>query len=284
MVLNMVRAGLFGELTHAEAAYIHDLRRNLFDPRAWRRLEHTERDGNLYPTHGLGPVALDLGINRGDRFASMVSMSSLQRQLDLYRSEHLRPDDPRQQEVYRTGDINTSLIKTVQGRTVMLQYDVVTPRPYSRIHLVSGTRGSVMGYPEPVIYLDPLARGMKDVLTGRQGHGWEPLERYKEEYEHRFWKETGEIARQSGGHGGMDYIMSYRLAQTMREGRVPDMDVYDAAAWSAPGPLSAMSIERGSAPVEFPDFTRGHWRSQRATMEPARPDGIPMRTSPSPSR
>lgn len=265
MVLNMVRSGLLGELKHAEAAYIHDLRPRLFDDERFsRRAYHIARDGNLYPTHGLGPVSLDLGINRGDRFAYMVSMSSPQLQLDVYREERLVPGDPRHGEVYRAGDINTSLIKTARGRTIMLQHDVVTPRPYSRINLVSGTRGTVMLYPDPVIFIEPPAREAEEAQPVR--HDWEPLERYRDAYEHRFWREVGEIARRHGGHGGMDYVMSYRLTQTMREGGIPDMDVYDAAAWLAPGPLSALSVERGSAPVEFPDFTRGHWRSERATM------------------
>lgn len=265
IVLNMVQRGLLGELKHAEAAYIHELRERLFAPeteRFSRRAYHIGRNGNLYPTHGLGPVALDLEINRGDRFDYMVSMSSPQLQLDAYRRERLPADDPRQSEVYRAGDINTSLIKTARGRTIMLQHDVVSPRPYSRINLVSGTRGTVRGYPEPVIFLDPLAS--EHPQSGR--HEWEPLEKYADEYEHRLWKEIGEIARKHGGHGGMDYIMSYRLTQLMKEGRPPDLDVYDAAAWHAPGPLSAASVEKGSAPVEIPDFTRGAWKNGRKAM------------------
>lgn len=255
MVLNMVRAGLIGELTHGEAAYIHDLRKILFATESeglWRRTEHVERDGNLYPTHGLGPIANYMNINRGDRFEFLVSMSSPQFGLDVYRAKHLAADDPRRKEKYKCGDMNTSLIKTAKGRTVMLQHDTVSPRPYDRINLISGTKGAFRDYP-PRIYFDEQEGGEE----------WTAIDKYKEQYEHPLWKRVGELARKLGGHGGMDFIMNYRLIQCVREGLAPDMDVYDAAAWSAPGPLSEMSVAQGSAPVKFPDFTRGRWKEAR---------------------
>jgi len=258
LVLNLVKAGRFGRLTHGEAAYIHDLRELLFSIEGeglWRRYPHLQLDGNLYPTHGLGPVANYMGINRGDRFDYLVSMSSLEAGLTAYGEEHLAPADPKRQERYRTGDMNTSLIKTWLGRTIMLQHDVVSPRPYSRINLISGTKGTFADYP-PRIMLDGQA----------SGDDWAGLDAYKEEFESPLWKQIGALARKLGGHGGMDFVMNYRMVQCLREGLVPDMDVYDAAAWSAPGPLSVTSVKQGSEPVPFPDFTRGAWKTPREVM------------------
>ena len=255
MVLNMVRAGVFGDLTHGEAAYIHDLRQILFSNEGeglWRRFQHLNRNGNLYPTHGLGPVARYMDINRGDRFDYLVSMSSPEKGLSAYRDSHVPAGDPKRSETYKCGDMNTSLIKTARGRTVMLQHNVTNPRPYDRINLISGTKGTFRDYPAR-LYIDEQEGGEK----------WATLDKYKGQYEDPLWTKVGELARKLGGHGGMDFIMSYRLIQCMREGLVPDMDVYDAAAWSAPSPLSEVSVAQGSAPIKFPDFTRGHWQERR---------------------
>ncbi len=252
LVLNMVKTGLFGEITHGEAAYIHDLRALLFENSGeglWRRTPHQTRNGNLYPTHGLGPVARYMGIHEGDRFTRLVSMSSAQRSLTEWRDTHLPEGDPKRRETYRCGDMNTSLIQTAQGRTVVLQHDVVTPRPYSRANLVAGTKGTFSDYP-PRIYLD-----------GQEGgEQWAGIDTFKEKYQHRLWRDIGELARKRGGHGGMDFLMTYRLMECLQKGVPPEMDVYDAAAWSAPGPLSDVSVAKGNAPVEFPDFTRGKWK------------------------
>ncbi|MEW6751423.1 MAG: Gfo/Idh/MocA family oxidoreductase [Candidatus Latescibacterota bacterium] len=251
LVLNMIRDGLLGTITHGEAAYIHDLRSLLLADEGeglWRREPHKERNGNLYPTHGLGPVAHYMDIHRGDRFTRLVSMSSRSASLAEYRDAHLPADSPKRAEVYPCGDMNTSLIQTALGRTVMLQHDVVTPRPYSRINLIQGTRGTFVDYP-PRLFLD-----------GQKHHDWVPLDSFREQYEHPLWRQQGELARQLGGHGGMDFIMNYRLIQLVRQGLPPDIDVYDAAAWSAPGPLSDISVAWGNLPLPFPDFTRGHWR------------------------
>ena len=251
MVLNMVRAGLFGELTHGGAAYNHDLRSILFSNEGeglWRRFEHFNRNGNLYPTHGLGPVAHYMDVNRGDRFDTLVSMSSIPASLQTYRTDKLKPEDPRQKETYKEGDLNVSLIRTVKGRVITLEHNVSSPQPYDRINLIAGTKGIFRDYP-PRIYLD-----------GARREQFEPIDSYKQKYEHPYWKETGELARKLGGHGGMDFIMAWRLVHCIREGKPPDIDVYDAAAWSAPGPLSEQSVAQGSAPVKFPDFTRGRWQ------------------------
>lgn len=255
MVLKMVRDGLLGDLLHAEAAYNHDLRGELFSNAGeglWRRFEHLNRNGNLYPTHGLGPVANYFSINRGDHFDYLVSVSSPSIGFDTYRREHIPAGDPKWKEKYSCGDVNTSITKTAKGRTIMLQHTVSTPHPYDRINLVAGTKGIFRDYP-PRIYLD-----------GQEGkEDWSTIDQYKKRFEHPLWTNSGELARKLGGHGGMDFIMSYRLIQCMREGLAPDMDVYDAAAWSAPAPLSEMSVAAGSAPMKFPDFTRGKWKQAR---------------------
>ncbi len=257
LVLRLIHEGLFGDLLYGEGAYIHDLREELFSNRGeglWRRTAHTLRDGNLYPTHGLGPVANYMGIQRGDRFDYMVSMSTPQRGLDLYRKAHLAPSDPRWAERYINGDMNTSLIKTANGLTITLKHDTVNPHPYDRINIIAGTKGAFSDYP-PRIYFD-----------GQPGdEAWATIDSLKD-HQHPLWKREGEIAQKLGGHGGMDYIMLYRLLQCLREGLVPDMDVYDAATWSAPGPLSRASLAAGSAPVKFPDFTRGKWRDRTASQ------------------
>ncbi len=256
LVLRMINAGLLGDLLYGEGAYLHDLREELFSSKGeglWRRALHTQRDGNLYPTHGLGPVANYMGIQRGDSFDYIVSMSSPQRGLELYREQHVPHDDPRWSERYITGDFNVSLIKTLKGRTLTVKHDVSNPRPYDRINQIAGTKGAFEDYP-PRIYIEGQAGG----------ESWTNLDGYKQ-YQHPLWKDEGARAQKLGGHGGMDFIMLYRLLQCMREGIAPDMDVYDAAAWSAPGPLSRLSVAQGSAPVKFPDFTRGHWKDRTAS-------------------
>lgn len=256
LILRMVHDGRFGELLYGEGAYLHDLREELFSNAGeglWRRTEHTLRDGNLYPTHGLGPVANYMGIQRGDRFGYIVSMSSPQVGLDAYRKAHLKPDDPRMKERYITGDMNTSLIKTARGLTITVKHTVSTPHPYDRINLIAGSKGIFEDYP-PRIYLDGQ----------NTDESWGSIDMWKQ-YEHPLWKKEGEIAKKVGGHGGMDFIMLYRLLECVRTGIAPDMDVYDAAAWSSVAPLSVTSVSRGSAPVEFPDFTSGKWQERKAS-------------------
>jgi len=250
LVLRLVRAGLLGELTHGEAGYLHEARDFLLrdaGPANWRRRFVAALDGNLYPTHGLGPVAQYLGIHAGDKFDSLVSMSS--RELGLSRRRDAQPAAPtRPRESFACGDINTSLVRTSLGRTIMIQYSLVQSRPYSRINLVAGTTGTFTDYP-PRLHLD----GQPD--------GWTTdLQPYHEKHGHPFWRRLNAQTRQSGGHGGMDYVMNWRLIQCLRKGLPLDLTVYDAAAWSSIVPLSIASVARGSAPVAAPDFTRGAWR------------------------
>ena len=251
MVLGMVRDGLFGEITHGEAAYLHDLRSILTANESeglWRRFPHMKRNGNLYPTHGLGPVAHYMDIHRGDRFDYMVSVSSSEASLSAYVKANFADGDPKRTEKYVCGDMNSSIIKTQRGRTILLQHDVVNPRPYSRLNAISGTKGIFADYPARVFVDGP-----------KKKEDWETIDSFREKYEHPLWKTTGEMARKMGGHGGMDYIMNYRLMDCLKRGFVPDINVYDAAAWSAPTPLSEASVAQNGAPQKFPDFTRGKW-------------------------
>jgi predicted dehydrogenase len=257
LVLQMVRAGIFGEIKAGGAAYNHDLRSILFETKdegLWRRDAHTKRNGNLYPTHGLGPVAFYMDVNRGDRFEYLASMSTAEFGLTEWRAAHEPRESPRWRERYVCGDLNRSLIRTARGRVILLEHDVTSPRPYSRINSVQGTKGVFEDYP-PRFYVDGPGAN----------HRWQPIDDYRTAYEHPLWRTLGERAR-SGGHGGMDYVMAWRLVQCLREGLVPDMDVYDAAAWSAPGPLSEQSVAGNGRPAEFPDFTRGGWQTLRRTL------------------
>jgi hypothetical protein len=256
MVFEMVRDGFFGEITHGEAAYLHDLRRILTANEGeglWRRFPHMQRNGNLYPTHGLGPVAHYMDINRGDRFDYMVSVSSSEASLSAYVKANFPDGDPKRAEKYVCGDMNTSIIKTAQGRTILLQHDVVNPRPYSRLNLIEGTKGAFADYP-PRIFQD-----------GQKDEDWQKIDAFREKYEHPLWRSTGELARKMGGHGGMDYVMNYRLMDCLKRGLPPDIDVYDAAAWSAPTPLSEASVAGNGAPQKFPDFTRNRWKTRSSS-------------------
>jgi predicted dehydrogenase len=261
LVLNMVREGVLGELTHGEAAYIHDLRGLLYDlgsEGGWRRNYHTQYDGNLYPTHGLGPVAQYMGINRGDRFKYIVSVSSPERGLSKWRDEKKPNGGKHAQEKYVAGDMNTSIIKTELGRTIMVQHDIVSPRPYSRINMVSGTGGTFAGYPDRLALDQPSLYGLK--ASG--SHDWlggEDFQAMRQKFKHPLLRRL-ETAAKGGGHGGMDAVMMVRHLECIHEGKTPDSTVYDAAAWSCILDLSSRSVASGSQPVEIPDFTRGQWK------------------------
>lgn len=252
MVLNMVRKGLFGELVYAECGYMHDLRSIKFSSAGegmWRRAHAQKRNGNIYPTHGLGPVAWYMDINRGDRFDFLVSMSSPSRGLQAFAAEHFPADDPRRKEKFALGDVNSTLIKTAKGRTILLQHDTNLPRPYSRINTVQGTKGIFRGFPDQIC------------IEGRSKNDeWEPLDSYRKEFAHPLWIAMQDRAK-GAGHGGMDFIEDYRLIQSLRKGHYPDMDVYDAATWSVVCDLTERSVANKSRPVDFPDFTRGRWKT-----------------------
>lgn len=269
--LNMAQKGVLGELVHAEGAYIHDLRSlNFQDPAEggyndWWRLEHNAaHTGNPYATHGLGPVAQALNIGRGDRMDYLVSLSSDQFGMTAYAKEKFGADSKEAQREYKMGDMNTTLIKTVNGKSIMVQHDVTSPRPYNRKHALSGTKGYIEKYPRPGIALEPN-EGLSVKFDNLGAHGFLSKEQYDammKEYEHPITKEVGEKAKQVGGHGGMDFIMDYRLVYCLKNGLPLDMNVYDAADWSCLGELTELSVENNSAPVAFPDFTRGAWKKQ----------------------
>jgi predicted dehydrogenase len=254
LALNLCRQGLLGDLLHAECGYIHDLRGELFSGKGegtWRIDEHVNRDGNLYPTHGLGPVAQYMNINRGDRFDYLVSLSSPSMGLQQYEAR-VKDGNKWKHGSFKCGDMNTSIIKTALGRTIMVQHDTSNPHPYSRINLIKGTKGMVVGYPDRV-YIEGRSKGDE----------FEPMSNYEKEFAHPLWKKLGADAKQNGGHGGMDYVLNWRLMQCLRGGLPLDIDVYDTAAWSAVSALSEKSVAARGAPVDFPDFTRGGWKSNR---------------------
>lgn len=257
LMFNMADRGLLGELLHGEAGYMHDLRNVKFGKGGeslWRTEYSTKHNGNLYPTHGLGPIAQSMDINRGDKFNYLVSMSSNSRGLQEFVKEHLEPDNPWSKRNFVLGDINTSLIKTANGKTIVLGHDTNLPRPYSRKILLQGTKGIMRKYPTPLVHIE-----------GRSPqHDWENADLYYKEFEHPVWKKILENKTAVAGHGEMDYLLQYRLINALRKGFKPDIDVYDSALWSSIAEISERSVAKGSMPIEIPDFTRGAWKNRKS--------------------
>ena len=248
--LHMVQKGLFGEIVHAEGAYIHELRSQLDSGTSWRTKFYESFNGNPYPTHGFGPVCQVMNIHRGDKLNYLVSVSSNQFGMTAYLKEKFGESSPEASKHYEIGDMNTTIIRTEKGKTIMIQHDVTSPRPYSRLYTISGTKGFAQKYPKESIALAPNT------------HEFMPQERFDQlmkTYEHPFIKEIGEVAKRVGGHGGMDFIMDYRLIHCLRKGLPLDQDVYDAAEWSCLVELTKISVLHGGTPVKIPDFTRGDW-------------------------
>ncbi|HRI44882.1 MAG TPA: Gfo/Idh/MocA family oxidoreductase [Fimbriimonadaceae bacterium] len=260
MVLNMCRLGVFGELLHGEAAYIHDLRGQMHEIEhgtgSWRTLEYTKRNGNLYPTHGLGPVCQYMNINRGDRLDYLSSVSSPSRVRAIYARQKFPEGHARRNLKFVCGDINTTIVKTVRGKSIMIQWDEQLPRPYNRLNLIQGTRGVWGGFPDRVV----IEGETKSTDSWTQRDDLAPI---YEKYDHPLWKRMGEEAKRNGGHGGMDFIMLWRLVYCLRNGLPLDQDVYDAAAWSVITPLSEWSVANRSQSIDVPDFTRGKWRNAK---------------------
>lgn len=254
LTLNMVRQGFFGELIHADACYIHhqQLQNKTRDLNMWRLEESQKYTGNLYPTHGLGPVCQAMNINRGDRFTYMSSISSNDFMLGKKIAELAQTDDfyKKYDTHSYNGNMNTSIIRTELGRTIMLQYDTTSPRSYSRIHMLSGTKAACMKYPFP-------AR----ISVGDDWLPEEEVEKLSETYMPEIVKKVGDMAKQVGGHGGMDFLMTWRLIDCLRNGLPMDQDVYDAAAWSVIIPLSKWSVANRSNSIDIPDFTRGAYKT-----------------------
>ncbi|MCX6278882.1 MAG: Gfo/Idh/MocA family oxidoreductase [Bacteroidetes bacterium] len=256
MILNMVKKGLFGEMVHAECGYLHDLRAVKHDMNGeglWRRDFSMTNNGDLYPTHGLGPVMQCMDINRGNYFDCIVSFGSKTRGLHEYAVSKFGADSSQAQEKYTLSDVVTTLIKTMNGETIVVTHDTSLPRPYSRDILVQGTHGIVRKYPDPKIYIEGISK---------TNDKWEPLNDYLLKYQHPVWTEL-EDASKGAGHGGMDFIEDFRLINALLKGIEPDMDVYDAAAMSAVRMLSERSIAKQGKTLKFPDFTRGMWKKPR---------------------
>lgn len=259
LTLNMARQGFFGDIVHCEGAYIHDIldsffvKTNRYDN--WRLRENAERNGNLYPTHGLGPVCQILNINRGNKLEYMTSMASADFMLKKATEEHAKTDAEFAQFLDKPfrGNMNTSTIMTHSGSTIMLQHDVSTPRPYSRLHTVSGTKAFAQKYPLP----GKIAIGHDGFLSE------EEYAKLEKQYTPAIVAKIGEMAKKVGGHGGMDFMMDWRLIDCLRNGLPMDMDVYDAAAWSVIGPLSEWSVANKSAAIDIPDFTCGSWKTNK---------------------
>ncbi len=258
LTLNMARQGLLGEIIHGEGAYNHDLLNSNFNKTGYYemwRLKENMRNGNLYPTHGLGPVAQVLDINRGDRMDYLVATSTNDFSMSTKAKELAAKDDFYKEYANKTyrGNLNITTIRTVKGKTIMLQHDVSSPNIYSRIFKISGTKGSVIKYPDPA----RIAFGDESWISE------EEFKKIEEQYQPPIIKRVGELAKQVGGHGGMDFLMDWRTIDCLRNGLPVDMDAYDAALWSAIAPLSEQSVANRSKSIDIPDFTGGSWKTNK---------------------
>lgn len=252
-LLRMVREGVLGEVLHSEGGYQHDGRAAMFDAQGdltWRGRHIAAKNGNQYPTHPLGPIAQWMNINRGDRFTQLLSMSTPAKGVRELALKKFGPDHAATRREYAQGDVNTTLLQTAQGRTVTLYFDILTPRPYDLIFRLQGTKGLYHGTLNQIALEGP----------GVSSDKWQPFEPYLEKFEHPLWKALAAVAKDSG-HGGADYITLHEFVQAVRDRRPTPQDVYDAATWSAVVPLSIASVAKGSQPLEFPDFTRGKWKT-----------------------
>jgi hypothetical protein len=257
LTLNMTRQGFFGEIIYGEGAYNHNLLEGNFSKTKYYdmwRLKENFRNGNLYPTHGLGPVAQVMNINRGDKMDFLVSVSGRDFMMGAMEKELAARDDFYKPFAGKSfgGDMNTTTIRTNQGRTILLQHDETSPNVYSRIYKISGTKGSSLKYPLP---------GRLSIATREDWLGPDEYKKLEDEYTPPIVKKIGEMAKQLGGHGGMDFLMDWRTMDCLRNGLPLDMDVYDAAAWSAIGPLSESSVANRSNSIDIPDFTAGDWKT-----------------------
>jgi predicted dehydrogenase len=259
--LNMVRQGVIGELLHGEASYIHELRgqmENGDSTGSWRTFEYAKRDGNLYPTHGLGPVAQYMNLARGeDNFGRMVSFSSPAKGRNLYAKKSTKLSNPEFKNLdFKGGDMSTSIIKTTLGRTIMVQWDETSPRPYSRHNLIQGTKGTLAGFPNRMA----IEGVTKSYHSWAENEAWEEI---AAQYEHPLYKRMGELSKKMGGHGGMDFLMLFRVIECLQKGEPLDQNVYEGCFWSAVGPLSEKSVAEDGNPQVFPDFTRGNWKTTK---------------------
>jgi hypothetical protein len=264
-VLNMVRQGLFGELVHLQGGYQHDLRAVKFndgkqaygggceiDEKAWTearwRTHHSiHRNGDLYPTHGIGPTAHYININRGNRFTNLCSFSSKARGLHNHVLSTCGEDHPNAKINFKLGDVVTTNINCANGETILLQHDTNLPRPYSLGFRVQGTNGIWMDVNKSI-----------HIEGKSKAHQWDAQKEWLDKYDHPLWKRWSKDT-EGAGHGGMDFFVIHSFLEAIKRNEPTPMDVYDAASWSAITPLSEQSIELGNETVEFPDFTSGKW-------------------------
>lgn len=253
--LNMAQQGVFGEVLHVEGSYIHNLNDNWEGyVNDWRLQYNKEFRGDVYPTHGIGPVAQVLDIHRGDRMKTLVSMDTKPVNLPEYLIEK-RGMERDSAYNFANGQHTMTMISTENGKTMQIQHDVTSPRPYSRMYQVSGTKGFANKYPVEGYAIEDDAQNI-------DAHSFladEDMSALMDKYKHRIHRELEEQAKEVGGHGGMDFIMDYRLIYCLRNGLPLDMDVYDLAEWCSLIELSRISIENNNAAVAVPDFTRGNW-------------------------
>ena len=262
LALNLCKLGMLGELIHGEGGYIHDRRWQIFNDAQWERWRNhwnEKHAGNQYSTHGLGPIALDMGINRGDRLDYLVSVDSHQAGYEAFARSTLAADNSGRAQRFAMADMNVTTIRTAKGRTILLQHDVTSPRPYSRLNLISGTKGTFRSYPKLGICLE--GRDEWPTKPGTHEYDDKVAAEIREKYRHPLYGQVGEIAKKVGGHGGMDFLMDLRWAYCLQLGLPLDTDVYDLASWCAVGELSERSARNRSIPVDFPDFTRGDWKA-----------------------
>ena len=264
-ISKMVHSGIFGEVLHAQVGYQHDIRPRRFNDITlaeynktglahWRIRHHEKKHGNLYPTHSLGSAALWMDINRGDKFSHLVSMETASMGLNIYAGREFGESHPLANKHYKHGDVNTTLIKTEKGKTITLYHDVASYRPVDLVMRVQGTEG---------IYSS--AHGIYIHDKSPKNEEWEQFENtsYVKDYNPKLWKEQGKKAA-GAGHDGADYMELYRLVEAVKLGLQPDIDVYDATTWSVVNELTERSINGGSIPVKFPDFTKGAWESRNS--------------------
>lgn len=267
-ILNMVRRGLFGELIHARCGYQHNLIPYLFDDEAnfgpgtgsvssWRTNHYINRNGDLYPTHGIGPVAHWMDINRGNRFVSITSTATKSRGLHKHIVDTGGKDHPKADVAFTQGDIVTSTITTANGESIIVTHDTSLPRPYSLGFRCQGTNG-IWSVENNSIYLHGVSPDFDR---------WESFDPYREKYDSSLWKRQEQEARESG-HGGIDYFVRNAFVESIKRQVNTPIDAYDAAAWSVISPLSEESVAQGGHPVEFPDFTDGRWMTNEQIFRP----------------
>lgn len=270
--LNMAQHGVFGEVIRAQGAYIHNLddfwdyywkNPNGSDPGklGWRMKYNMENRGDVYATHGLGPVAQALDIHRGDRMTTLVAMDTK----SFHGKEYVEKKTGKECKEFRNGDHTTTLIRTANGKVIEIQHNVMTPQPYNRLYQLTGTKGFANKYPTEGYAVDAkqlAATGHQPKVDNLSSHGFMPdaeKQALEAQYQHPILKKYGAMAKEVGGHGGMDFIMDARMVYCLQNGLPLDMDVYDLAEWCSLAELGALSMDNNCASVAFPDFTRGNW-------------------------